>query len=1013
MTSKRRESAKLRQATHTPPGQPQGTSLSSLRTTRWPNRAPEKPTLPAIPAGSASARQVVTRCTVNPLAISDPSVTAEPPPAQKNYVAALEARVALLEGILKRAGASDTTDALDLLPEDDEPAQPDALSTSRAPPLATEPSAPSQPMNHGPRESELGFIPADDAANALESINLANPDEETNDPSSELDLGMGDWVPLISLDAEHKLLAYFWDWQRMHLPFVAPVPFLSAYAIHSEAAHPNEPIPPPPPPPPPNPFSGPSAIGVPRAASEPVADLAQFISPVLLDASFAISCLFTGDPETSERFYKRAESRIITEAANPRLATVQAILVMATWELGHARAPAAWTLLGVGCALCVPCMNVDATPLVRRGVISKRLFETRNFVFWATYNLDRFSAMCMGMHPLMDKRMISTPRHSSLASANVIESEKPPEPKSNPTGGGDDKPTASDTNVTWWSPATLGLSDVIIQAGWEAIRDMIRMSDMLYSFDAPKRTPQEDLELVTRNNLTIQRFLDELPTWLRSTGAIRRKDNGLVYLHMFTHLTSIVASRPFLSPRPLSEEAMRIDATLDPVQPSHSSHIIRRYRTLAFRVARASALQITSLIRHIPLSSPCVTVPYAVYSACTILLLAPDDAAAMDGVRTGIACLECMDKTGYWVNSAKDARDRIHALAARWGVKIMPKRQVPENDGSGVASGSGGSGSGAGGSGSGPQPPGDDQEGARGHGTNSSSITPAESGNNTSLARDQSGSYQDGADTSGLNPSAHASTSTSSQSQVYIGDSHRTHPTGSLGFGHYDKATLNEITTGPPSYDDAVAHQADTRQVEPQVYMHKSMLMVRISTPNTHYGAQNSQQLASDQPSVQNQQPVQHVHYHFHNYMYPPPGQYMHNIPYNAHYQPNQLPHVAYGTTHADPQHDLHLTHNHWHQVLPPADPNLPFPPDPTACTDIAACLRIQYERPETQQAQDNFAPIMSQMYTEVAIPSAFRNSASAMNSGSFAPYPQSSQTGVYGDPSANYGGYGYGASGV
>ncbi|QRV98385.1 Fungal specific transcription factor domain [Ceratobasidium sp. AG-Ba] len=946
-----------------------------------------------------------------------------------------EARVALLEGILKKAGASDATDALDLLPEDNDPAQPDAPSTSRVPPLATEHSMPSQPANDGPHESELGFIPADDAANALESINLANPEEETNDPSSsELDLGMGDWVPLISLDAEHKLLAYFWDWQRMHLPFVAPVPFLSAYAIHSEAVHPNEPIPPPPPPPPPNPFSGPSAIGVPRAVSvEPAADLSQFISPVLLDASFAISCLFTGDPETSERFYRRAESRILTEAANPRLATVQAILVMATWELGHARAPAAWTLLGVGCALCVRLgMNVDATPLVRRGVISKRLFETRNFVFWATYNLDRFSAMCMGMHPLMDKRMISTPRHSSLASANVIESGKPPESKTDPTGGVDDKPTASDTSVTWWSPATLGLSDIIIQAGWEAIRDMIR----IYSFDAPKRTPQEDLELVTRNNLTIQRFLDELPTWLRSTGAIRRKDNGLVYLHMFTHLTSIVASRPFLSPRPLSEEAMRIDATLDPVQPSHSSHIIRRYRTLAFRVARASALQITSLIRHIPLSSPCVTVPYAVYSACTILLLAPDDAAAMDGVRTGIACLECMDKTGYWVNSAKDARDRIHALAARWGVKITPKRQVPENDASVGASGSGGGGSGASGSGSGRRPPeGDDQEGSRGHDTNSSSIAPAESGNNTALASDQSGGYQDTTHTSGLNPSAHASTSASSQSQAYIGGSHATHLTESLGFGHYDKSTLNETTGGPPSYDDAVAHQAYTRQVEPQVYNAQptpTNAYTQAPPQNTHYGAQNSQQIASDQPSAQNQQPVQHVHYHFHNYMYPPPGQYMHNIPYNAHYQPNQLPHVAYGTTHADPQHDLHLTHNHWHQVLPPADPNLPFPPDPTACTDIAVCFAdtVRTTQDPTfiqtaadpyaevaidwfSEAQDNFAPIMSQMYTEVGIPSASRNSASAMNPGGFGSYAQSSQTGVYGDPSASYGGYGYDVPGV
>lgn len=193
---------------------------------------------------------------------------------------------------------------------------------------------------------------------------------------------------------------------------------------------------------------------------------------------------------------------------------------------------------------------------------------------------------------------------------------------------------------------------------------------------------------------------------------------------IFVHLTSILTCRPFLSPRPLSEDAMRLDATTDISQPTHSSHIIRRYRTLAFRVARASALQVTSLIRHIPLSSPCVTIPYVVYSACTILLLAPDDPAAMDGVRTGVACLESMDETGYWVNSAKDARVRIQALARRWGVNVGQGKKVlgPIIRGGGGGGGgesgpgTGGAGTGSGsGSGSGPSATGPKDTGAGGH----------------------------------------------------------------------------------------------------------------------------------------------------------------------------------------------------------------------------------------------------------------------------------------------------------
>lgn len=87
----------------------------------------------------------------------------------------------------------------------------------------------------------------------------------------------------------------------------------------------------------------------------------------------------------------------------------------------------------------------------------------------------------MGMQPLMDRRIISTPRHSSLAAANVVESVKsePDTPLAGPSNIQAEKPTASDVGTTWWSPVTLGMGDVIIQAGWEAIRDLCRMSDML------------------------------------------------------------------------------------------------------------------------------------------------------------------------------------------------------------------------------------------------------------------------------------------------------------------------------------------------------------------------------------------------------------------------------------------------------------------------------------------------------------------------------------------------------
>ncbi|KAF8608481.1 hypothetical protein BDV93DRAFT_552304 [Ceratobasidium sp. AG-I] len=316
----------------------------------------------------------------NEVCVYDPTVD-QRRPEQRDYVTALEARVALLEGVLRDASARDVAGP----PRFSEGDLAQAIHGAVAPP----PIASTEPEPTTP-ESELGFIPSDDAAQAFAPITHPSPRGIAAATSDEFDLGMGGYVPLVSLDMEHKLLSQFWDWQRMHMPFVAPVPFLSAYTLYAQDAHPGEPIPPlqlsPP-----NALAGPSAIGVPDPKSVCVApELAQFISPLLLDAIFVIGALFHGKAETSSLFYKRAQSRVIGEAANPRLATVQGVILMATAELGYAHAPTAWTLNGIAVALCVWLgMHVDATPLVRCGVLSKTLFETRNFVFWVAYNGDR------------------------------------------------------------------------------------------------------------------------------------------------------------------------------------------------------------------------------------------------------------------------------------------------------------------------------------------------------------------------------------------------------------------------------------------------------------------------------------------------------------------------------------------------------------------------------------------------------------------------------------------------
>ncbi|CAE6534500.1 unnamed protein product [Rhizoctonia solani] len=763
-------------------------------------------------------------------------------PPQKSYVAALETRITLLEQILRSAELDDTSGS--------------CLDTG-TPQLGSDPPHQSSDTIIASPPTSITVIPplTDDVADLLKST--LDPTSR-KDTSEELELRMEGYETLLSLELEHKLLAQFWDWQRMHHPYVAPVPFLLSYAIHSELAYPGESIPSPPPPPPKF-FAG-TALNVPRACYvERTSDLPQFISPLLLYSMFAIAALFHGDSETSEIFYRHARRVLFEEAANPRVATIQALCLMATWELGHSRSPTAWALIGGAASLCIRLgMNVDATPLLKNGAMSQRLFEMRNFVFWSAFSAERFLAMCMGMHPLIDRHIISTPKHPTPTADILVYKDSTTYPK----------------NTTWWSSSTLGLGDVLIQVAWDTVRDLVQMMDDLfdsvYTTSAPTRTPQDILELVTRNHLTIQKFTDDLPRWLRSIGAIKRKESGLVYIHLFIHLTSILTNRPFLSAH------------------HASSPTTRQYRTLAFRIARASALQVSSLIRYIPLSAPCVTIPYVVYNACTILLLAPEDPAAMDGVMTGLLCLDGMDKAGYWVDSARDAARRVRALAKKWGVGLETSRRVL-----GLVSGS------------------------------ASKVQGPSMGNSdppsTVWARPNMGT---GSGT------AHISPITSGTIQPV--DLANTNKTDHFGVSEHTNPILESHDTTLPANIDALVswalHEAEPTldsTVIPEVQGQPSHLLgqqIRIPT----YGPASLPTHFPYSISIQSQLLSQPTGYH-----------------------PNSRSpekHVAYATGHADPQHDMHLPHSHWHNIIPPTDPNLPFPPDPSACADLGSCFSYTVE---------------------------------------------------------------------
>ncbi|KAF8608449.1 hypothetical protein BDV93DRAFT_249962 [Ceratobasidium sp. AG-I] len=127
-------------------------------------------------------------------------------PAQKNYVTALEARVALLEAVLRGAGASDVAGPIELVPIEEVNPTPVTQAQSLLYPVAT-----TKPEPEPIPESDAGFVLPDDAAQAFARFAHLNPAEPDVTVSEEFDLGMSGYVPLVNLETEHKLLAQFWD----------------------------------------------------------------------------------------------------------------------------------------------------------------------------------------------------------------------------------------------------------------------------------------------------------------------------------------------------------------------------------------------------------------------------------------------------------------------------------------------------------------------------------------------------------------------------------------------------------------------------------------------------------------------------------------------------------------------------------------------------------------------------------------------------------------------------------
>ncbi|CAE6514166.1 unnamed protein product [Rhizoctonia solani] len=421
---------------------------------------------------------------------------------------------------------------------------------------------------------------------------------------------------------ETELLNKFWTWQEIHCTVVDREVFLEAYKKGERES--------------------------------------EWVSPMLIDMMLAIGVQFGHQGHGRKAIYSaRAEALVMHELGRPTMATMQAVQLMSIFQMGAGRVSVSWSLNGLAVAMSNKMgLHIDSSELVARGTMSQRMGDMRVMAFWGIFVLDRLFSIIMGVHPLHNRRSISTKRPPGSIRSSVL-------PSNVKLAGGEPANVINHHTLTPTDGSWIRFND---------LADIVETMLMdIYAFDAPVRTAMEDYNLLTKNNQIIEAYIDDLPINVKAEKIFAGKVTNLrpVSLHIFINLFILLINRPFIGARQLatSSELARPASAADQA-------IERRCRALAFGQCRAAALRIIALVKYF-IHSPCFTTAYDIFTACTILLLCPQDPDAMKAVRTGLAYLDQLKQSHYWVESADDSKRRILDLARRWDTPILPEGQSP------------------------------------------------------------------------------------------------------------------------------------------------------------------------------------------------------------------------------------------------------------------------------------------------------------------------------------------------
>ncbi|OAP65610.1 hypothetical protein AYL99_01582 [Fonsecaea erecta] len=394
----------------------------------------------------------------------------------------------------------------------------------------------------------------------------------------------------------------------------------------------------------------------------------SYLSETLINAMCAFGAIYdTGRHENfplplTKFFAKRAKIWLDIELDSPRVATVQALVILSSFEAATTNDARGWLYSGMSVRLSFDLgLHLDMTPYVAKGLMSPTEAEARKMAFWGSFVVDHLWGFYLGRPPCR----ISNHNPSVHEPADHI----PGLQRWAPYGVLEILPEA--TSAATNSPDPTGL----LPRQWVLLCEaMDDVSHVLY-----ERADVSDKVLQTLADETVAK----LDQWRRNLPVVLqvsldKYENNTKYLphvlvlHMQYYQFMIYIHRPFMS------------KTASDAINSNIRHMHAR------SVCIESAVAISTLLRLYKSSYPLrfvnVEVVSIVFSAAIILVLASvldlEGTDKLNLQRHLDTCCKALAELGKAFKNASRTLDILLDIKRKWQAKLVasekPKRRAIE-----------------------------------------------------------------------------------------------------------------------------------------------------------------------------------------------------------------------------------------------------------------------------------------------------------------------------------------------